>query len=144
MFGKYENMIWKNISLYNVGTRDKDDVFQDSLVLLNKAITIFNESKGKTFTRYFELILKREIIHKVNRMPKHILIDKPELLPGYSIIEEEIDFDFNLKTKLEKDVFNLYFIEKRKISFVASSLEMEEKQVYNCIYRIKKKIKDLL
>ena len=146
MFNKYEKMIWKNLMLYDVALKERDDIFQDCLILLNKAIRIFNESKGKTFTRYFELIVKREILHKKKRVPDYYLMDRPELIPGQVVmfIEEGNEFDFNFKSELEKKLFQLYFIEKIKIKEIVGTLGMSEKQVYNCIYRIKKKMKDEL
>ena len=146
MFSKYENMIWKNMSLYDVNPKDRDDIFQDCLILLNKAINIFNESKGKTFTRYFELICKREIIHKKKRIPDYYLMDRPELIPGQTLmcLEEEKEFDVYFKTNLGKNVFRLYFMEKKKINVVSQILGICDKQVYNCVFRIKKKLKDLL
>ena len=146
MFAKYENMIWKNLSTYNVGSKDKDDIFQDCLILLNKAITIFNENRGKTFTRYFELILKREIVYRKNKLPNVLLMDRPELIPGvsYMVLEEEEEFEIHLKTELEKKVYKSYFKEGMKINSIVRDLNVSEKQIYNCIYRIKKKIKDII
>ena len=146
LFRKYEGMIWKNISLYDVSSKDRDDIFQDCLILLHKAIKIFSELRGKTFTRYFELIVKREILHKKKRVPNYFLMDRPEFLPGVveMRLEEEKEYSFKFKTELESRIFELYYVEKKKVNYITKVLGINEKQAYNGIFRIKKKIKDLV
>lgn len=60
LFKKYKLLIWKYIHMYDVPYYERDDFLQEGYLMLNKAINLFDESKNKTFTRYFELILKRK------------------------------------------------------------------------------------
>ncbi|MDL2292295.1 hypothetical protein LJC17_01685 [Acholeplasma sp. OttesenSCG-928-E16] len=142
MFKKYERMIWKYIILFQVDEKDKDDFFQEGLILLNKAILLFSERYNKTFTRYFELIVRRHIIYLKNKSPKTLYYENLDLIAGNEYIVEEEELSFSFKTKLENTVYTKYFLKRERINTIALELKLTEKQVYNAIFRVKKKIKD--
>lgn len=142
MFSKYELLIWKYIHMYNVCECDRDDYMQEAKILMYNIINRFDESKGKTFTRFYELVLKRRFFALLRKKPKY------ELRDDFSQFGAEVNFDADLiipetLTELEKHVFQRYFIENQRINIIAENNELNPKQVYNAIYRIKEKFKSL-
>jgi RNA polymerase sporulation-specific sigma factor len=140
MFSKYHKFIWKQVHLLNVATKEHDDLHQEGSLMLLKAIQTFNEAKNKSFTRYFELILKRKLYHLIDKIPKYQLYEDTNFCKGVSYIEEE-PIEFDLTSKLEQDIYQLYFIDGVSITEIQKTTEFTKKQIYNSIYRIKEKYK---
>ena len=73
MLKKYEKFIWKNIHALYLDEDNKYDFYQESVIMLYKAIQTFNERYNKTITRYFELILKRRLYALKKEINSYIL-----------------------------------------------------------------------
>lgn len=140
LVNKYKNMVYKFLHLYFVNERDFDDYYQEGLIMLFKAIDTFDESYNKTFTRYFELILRRRVLYLKNREPKYELHDEFDMYEDENTIIEE--FKVEGLTEFEDAVFKRYYVHNQSISFIAESENKNPKQIYNAIYRIKNKYKD--
>jgi RNA polymerase sporulation-specific sigma factor len=143
LFKKYHRFIWKQVHIMNLKSIDHDDFYQEGLLMLNKAIQTFDEEKNKSFTRYFELILKRHFYYLKRNLPTYMLCEDTNFVKGASYIEEELDLSF-LNTEIEKDIFQLYFIEEIKIKDILEKYPYTRKQIYNTIYRIKEKYKIMI
>jgi RNA polymerase sporulation-specific sigma factor len=139
LFEKYQLLIWKYIHQYDVPYYEQDDFFQEGLLMLHKAIMTFDESKNKTFTRYFELILKRRFWALLKKLPKYVIKEIPEIPGGY-ILEEEPIIIPDLKSKLELDIFEMHFLNGESIKNISKKTGYKPKQIYNAIYRIKEKL----
>ena len=48
------------------------------------------------------------------------------------------------KSKKEQFIYDNYFVEGKKIEFIAKKLKLTRKQVYNTIYRVKQKLTKFL
>lgn len=140
---KYHRFIWKQVHLLGVDTREFDDFHQEGLMMLIKAVQTFNESKGKTFTRYFELILKRQFYQLKRTLPKHQLYENPDFYKGIVYLEETPLTEFGLNEK-EQIVYQAYFIEKQAIADIATQMNQNKKHIYNMIYRIREKYKKMI
>lgn len=142
MLKKYEKFIWKNIHLLYLDEDNKHDFYQESIIMLYKAIQTFNERYNKTFTRYFELILKRRLYALKKEINSYVLKEPTFFyqLESPSTYKEEtyIHFDDVRKQK----VYELYFDSHRSIKYISETLQLSKKQVYNTIYLIKQKIKE--
>jgi len=141
MIQKYSPLIWKNIHQMYIEPKDYDDFYQEGIILLHQAMLTFDDTKNKTFTRYFELILVRRFVYLKNKTKSLILYPKPELFE--SVYEENFDSiqePENL-APLEKKIYDNYFLEKKIVTTIAAELKISEKSVKNAIYRIKKKMK---
>lgn len=143
MFKKYKGLIYKYINLYNINKNDYDDVYQESLILMHQTITRFNERFGKTFTRFYELVLRRRIQYLKRIEPKYDLIEE---IFGYSSYDKQGVDEVLLDelTIFEKNVYEEYFVLNKKISIIAKNNDLDSKQVYNAIFRIKEKYKSML
>ena len=57
------------------------------------------------------------------------------------ILEENINISF--KSSLEQKVYELHFLNNKKVKEICEELNLEAKQIYNAIYRIKNKLLDM-
>lgn len=144
IYQKYCKLIWKNVHLLHIDEKEHSDFYQEGCLMLIKAINTFNESKNKSFTRYFELILKRQLYQLVKRLPVYELSEDTCLYQGvyHDTYEETIDIHFG--SNLEAQVHQKHFIECMKIKDIAAELDLNIKTIYNAIYRIKEKYKNML
>jgi RNA polymerase sporulation-specific sigma factor len=143
LYQKYEKFIWKNVHLLNIDEKEFDDFFQEGNLMFLKAVKTFNEEKNKSFTRYFELILKRQFYQLIARLPKYELNEELCMYLGSSHKEEDsLQMDF--KSELESQVYDLHFINNRQIKDIVILLKTDSKAIYNAIYRIKEKYKNML
>ena len=143
LFDKYKLLIWKYIHQYEVPYYEREDFFQEGLIMLHKAVLRFDEAKNKTFTRYFELILKRRFWALLKKLPKYVIKEIPDISGGY-IIEEEPVISIDLKSDLEKTIFKMYFLNQEKVKTISKKTGYTRKQIYNAIYRIKDKYQTII
>jgi|SRR5690625_2818653 len=137
---KYKNMVYKFVHLYFVKESDYDDYYQEALIMLFKAIDTFDERYNKTFTRYYELLLRRRVLYLKNREPKYELHDDFDMYKDDYCLDD--NFEIEGLSELEEKVFNRYFVKNQSIAFIAECENKSSKQIYNAIYRIKNKYKD--
>ncbi len=142
LFNKYEKFVWKIIHTLQIHEKERVDFMQEGRLMFYKAIQTFDEYKNKTFTRYFELILKRHYYQLKNRLPKYIfdeyIINQQS---GYYLEEDYSDFLYNCSA-FEQQIFQLYFIENKSVKNVQNHVKCSIKQIYNAIYRLKEKYKN--
>ena len=146
MYEKYAPLIHARIRDFRI-QRNKEDFFQEGLLVLNKAINRFNMNYNKTFTKYFDLILQRRFI-QILRKEKNYFYNQVLLDDVDFIVEEEEEVyqerpsSFGFFSKLENDIYYLSVIEKRKAKVIANQLSMDIRIVYNTLGRIRKKLRD--
>ncbi len=140
MFKKYHKLIWKHVHIMNLSHTEHDDFYQEGLLILNKAIVSFNPDRNKSFTRYFELILKRHLNLIRSRLPRYTLWEDASFVKGASYIEEEA-IELVLSSTMEKEIYEAFFINRMKIKDIKAQYPYGIKQIYNTIYRIKEKYK---
>lgn len=149
MFDKYSPLIYKKIYKFNLGY-DREDMYQEALMLLHHSLKKFDESNNKSFTRYFEMNLERKFISIVSKrirrqeimeqnMPyiieqNHCRNMNDEYFPLYL---EEIS---KILTKTEVLVYTLRELKNYSITYIRDNYQLEEKVIYNSLYRAKSKI----
>src|SRR5690606_25359326 len=139
---KYRPLIYKNIYKFYVKQQDIEDFYQEGVLALLQTIEVFNEDVGKTFTKFYELILFRRFIQLKDKSPKYVLYDNEDFFekpvePVFDYLAEDIYFG-----PFEKEVFDLYFIEHFTEDSIAIMLEKDKKQIQNALHRIKLKIRE--
>ncbi len=145
LFQKYQKFIWKCIHLMHIDQREQDDFFQEGILVLYRAVQTFDESKNKTFTRYFELILKRHYYQLIHKLPKYMLYEDSNFMECFGYNESNSYEDFILCcSTFEQEIFQSYFIEKQSVKRIAVDLDCESKKIYNAIFRIKEKYKNMI
>jgi len=143
MYKKYQRFIWKQVHLLNINKREHDDFHQEGLCMLQKAVLTFNVHRNKSFTRYFELILKRHFYQLKKKIPDYEIYENPSFCQSAVYLEEPIDLP-HFQSILEQNVFNNYFLEERPIKQISKDYGYSHKQIYNTIFRIREKYKIML
>lgn len=168
---KYAFLVRKRANgLFLIGA-DKDDLLQEGMIGLFKAVISYNEDKDASFDTFASLCINRQMISAIrgaNRY-KHKLLN--EYIPIYSdenqqetqyavsipdnkfnpenIITQEETIEHILSkissrlSKMESDVFDL-LIEGQTITFMCKTLEKDAKSIDNAIQRVKNKVRNIL
>lgn len=147
---KYKFFIAKTIRKFNL-TKEYDDIFQESLMVLYKTAIKFNEGYNKSFMRFFELTLTNRLItlkQKDNKYGQFLAEKLPSLYnlticeePNYYLTESEILVALSMLSEFEKIVFNNKILGKKSVRETAIILNCDEKKIYNALDRIKNKLK---
>ncbi len=143
LFSKYSNLIKKRLIGFRIHHKNYEDFFQEGLMMLFKACNTYNPYFGKTFNKYFDMILQRKII-AILRQERHyfydvVLVEDACLLLREQVcnIEEEYSFNF---TQQEEDIFILKYYQNKPAREIAKILGLNTKKVYNILFSIKQKI----
>ncbi len=146
---KYKNYIYKKIYSYFPREKDVDDYYQEGLLCLHRAIHTFDDTYNKTFMRYFEVLINRHLIniyHKNKREQEKLLMIINEAYVDEQFYEEDkessVDLNIRFGSNLETLIYQYYFLEGMKVDYISKKLNLTKKQVYNGIYRVKRKIKE--
>jgi RNA polymerase sporulation-specific sigma factor len=173
LFARYRSLIEKQARTYFVAGADHDDVIQEGMMGLWKAIRDFNSDRLPKFAPFAELCVTRQIITAVKAATRH----KHGPLNGYVSLNRNLDdegtnalIDFvadprgvnpeellmkqrvprvvpeDVKgelTKLELLVVSLY-LDSKSYDEIAHELICGTKTVDNALQRAKKKIKRLM
>jgi len=139
---KYEPLIRKRLTLFKVKKDRLEDFFQEGRMALIKSISTFNPLIGKTFNRYFDLVLQRRIISIFRKEAAYFYKTTCEeeiyISERATVYDSFLVSDLKLE-KLEQDVFYCRFREKRRPTEIAKLLNIDIKKVYNVLFAIKSK-----
>ncbi|MGL4628465.1 sigma-70 family RNA polymerase sigma factor [Cetobacterium sp.] len=164
---EYKSLIYiRNRTLFLKGA-EREDLVQEGMIGLMKAIRSFDENRSACFSTFASLCIKRQIITAVKNYnsERNRNLNSAMQGEGYSEIEELIRYNnpslkyytpeqivigeelmktlkkflrVNL-SGLEKDVFS-YMVKGYGYLEIAEKLEKEPKAIDNSIQRIKKKV----
>lgn len=139
IISKYENFVKAKARSYFLIGADKEDIYQEGMIGLYKAIRDFNSEKSNTFKGFAELCVTRQIITaiKTATRQKHIPLNTYISL-NKPVSEDESDrtlLDIISSIKITDPEELLISQEQKKyiedeISKVLSELEMEVLQSY--------------
>lgn len=172
LYEKYSPMIHKEINrvksfAYSIGI-DYADLSQEAMLGFSNALNNYNEDEDVKFITFAILCVRRKIN---NLLKKHLTaknmffknsviteqindessyLENLSDLIGYEplnkiITEESIEETVDkIKTKLSESERKalLYNIEGKNIEDISLEMNMSQKQIYNLLYRARKKIKD--
>lgn len=151
LFEKYTPLIYKKIDRFNLNY-DRDDMYQEGLMILYTSLKKYDTSYRKTFTRYFEMNLERRYISIISTKTRRLDIfmknvkylyesnrDKGETSVYYGLYLKELQ---KILTKRENLVYTLRELKNYSIEYITKKHELPEKVIYNSLYRAKAKIKE--
>ncbi len=146
LYKKYTNLILSRIRKFKIQERYRDDFLQEGLLYLHKAIITFNPDNGKSFNKYFDLILQRRYI-QILMKEKSYFYDV-SLVAEVGIVSDKNSFEYNGENNhyysvFEKEVLELT-MKKYSPRDIAKTLGCDVKRIYNCLNRIRSKAKDIL
>lgn len=177
LYDKYKPLIEKNarklLKYCNYNGLELNDLIQEGMLGLSKAIESFSESKEASFYTYAKTCVERRQLTAIiaSQRQKHKLLNESVSFEAYdddatsvktvdamlvdnSYNPESIMFDYENSTELMEKVsrvltnFELQVFELKISGFtyieISEILDKDKKQIDNAIQRIKFKIKDAL
>ena len=170
LLARYKNLVRAKARMYFLVGADKEDIIQEGMIGLFKAIRDFDAGRHTTFRGFAELCVKRQIITAVksaNRqkhipLNSYISLSSPmfdddsesalcEMIKGTSETDPERLFISKENTELLGDKIDevLSTLEKKALSMyldgksyqeIAQSLNRTPKSIDNALQRVKKKM----
>lgn len=151
LFDKYSNLIRKMIYKFNF-VKDFEDYMQIGLETLYKSVVKYSDAYNKTFTRYFEMNLKRKFISICTKEYRRKQIYDVNVKDIYTnFINEDNEFylykddlkkAFKLLTDLEKEVYISKLINNEQVESIGFRLSIPKKSIYNSLHRAKNKLRE--
>lgn len=161
LYEKYDKLIWQIIhkyeSLIKLFKADEEDVYCIALINFNYAIEKYNDNKDANFKTYLGVVIKRAVLKYIfrnnkNKIKEDYILD---LGSSFDIIDEHLEPSKELEIKEILDWFNKceifsskekdilkYIIEGYNYQDIIKILNINSKQLYNTLGRIRKKIKE--
>lgn len=153
----YKHLVVSIARKYYLIGGDKEDLIQEGMIGLFKAITSFDEEKNNNFVPYAIMLIEREIISAIRRansgsqqfLSESILVDNEDELtdnayPESDLIEEENKIEltneiFDKLSSFEKQVVE-YYLKGYNYMDISKLLGKPSKSIDNALLRIKKKL----
>ena len=166
---KYKHLVKSKVYTYYIAGADKDDIIQEGMIGLYKAIKTYDEKKSSSFKSFADVCVTSQIktAIKAASRQKHIPLNKSISLniPLFGeaklsimdtvesdssqdpldifISKEDLDFMEKkiqgLLSLLEKNVL-IYYLDGKTYEEISSILDISPKCIDNAIQRIKKKV----
>ncbi len=159
LISRYLKLILKRANTYSDNCSDVEDLTQEGMLAFYKAVDSFDTENGAKFSSYADICVTNRIktvaanFARINEAiadedpderniavseesPEHICVEKENSI----IINNEI---LSVLAPLEVKVFELY-LDGMPYKNIAKNLDISEKSVDNAVFRIRKKLKDLL
>ena len=167
---RYRDMVRKEARKFFLAGGDEEDLIQEGMIGLFKAITSYQEGKNTSFSTFAYLCVHRQIyttITTFNRK-KHIplntsislfeykdqgdefaldeILENPDETPEERFVRKEEIKDYYQKinqklSKFEKQVMQ-YYLNGDNYTVIAKKLGKTDKSIDNAIQRIRRKIKN--
>ena len=174
LISKYENFVKAKAKSYFLIGADKEDIYQEGMIGLYKAIRDFKPDKLTTFKAFAELCIRRQIITaiKTATRQKHIplntyvSLNKPiyeeesdrtllDILSGLKITDpEELVISQeqmeHIEKEIEKSLSSLEmevltsYLDGKSYQEIACDLERHSKSIDNALQRVKRKLEKYL
>ena len=167
---KYKNLVRKEARAYFLEGADGDDLLQEGMIGLFKAVRDFRMDKDASFYHFAEICITRQLYSalEASNRKKHMplntyisfslgegengvsledMISEHSESPEQMVIEKEVreEFFYRLKkelSKMECEVLNLY-LDGNNYLQIAQILKKEPKAIDNALQRIRQKIRNL-
>lgn len=174
LISKYENFVKAKAKSYFLIGADKEDIYQEGMIGLYKAIRDFNPEKSTSFKAFAEICVVRQIITaiKTATRQKHIplntyvSLNKPiyeeesertllDVLAGMKITDpEELMISKEQMAYIEEKISKVLsglelevltsYLDGKSYQEIASDLERHSKSIDNALQRVKRKLEKCL
>lgn len=174
IISKYENFVKVKVKSYFLIGADKEDIYQEGMIGLYKAIRDFNGEKSTSFRAFAELCITRQIITAIKTATRqkhiplntYISLNKPvseeesdrTLLDIISSIRttdpEELIISQEQKEFIEEEINKVLsdleiqvlqsYLEGKSYQEIACDLDRHSKSIDNALQRVKKKLEKCL
>lgn len=145
LYKKYCNLINKRMNDFKIRIDCRDDFMQEGLFVLTNAIRSYNEYSNKSFNKYFDLLLQRRFSNILRDEKKYFY--NVVLKPDDSLIFECNTFVYNNEVHVtELSEFEQKVLKLKEQNYrpkeIAEEMKCDIKSIYNCLCRIRIKIKN--
>lgn len=174
LISKYENFVKLKAKSYFLIGADKEDIYQEGMIGLYKAIRDFNPEKSTSFKAFAEICIIRQIITAIKTATRqkhiplntYISLNKPiyeeesertllDVLAGIKITDpeelmiskEQIEY---IEEKISKVLSGLElevltsYLDGKSYQEIAFDLEKHSKSIDNALQRVKRKLEKCL
>ncbi|MBQ1343601.1 MAG: RNA polymerase sporulation sigma factor SigH [Firmicutes bacterium] len=174
LIGKYKNFVRAKARSYFLIGADKEDIIQEGMIGLYKAIRDYRPDKLSSFRAFAELCITRQIITAIKTATRqkhiplnsYISLNKPiydedsdrtllDVISGTRVTDpEELvisqeDFD-DIEAKMGEILSSLewnvlmYYLEGKSYQDIAAGLDRHVKSIDNALQRVKRKLERYL
>ncbi|WP_409229335.1 RNA polymerase sporulation sigma factor SigH [Gudongella sp. SC589] len=170
---KYKDLVKVKAKVYYIVGADRDDIIQEGMIGLYKAIRDFRDEKTSSFRNFADICVTRQMITAIKTATRqkhlplngYISLNKPIYREGASTMAETVSSDGatdpmelfigkedldateekinSMLSSLERQVLT-YYVEGRSYEEIAIDLNRRVKSIDNALQRIKKKIERYL
>lgn len=174
IISKYENFVKAKAKSYFLIGADKEDIYQEGMIGLYKAIRDFNGEKSTSFRAFAELCITRQIITAIKTATRqkhiplntYISLNKPvseeesdrtllDIISNIRITDpEELIISQEQKEFIEEEINKVLsdleiqvlqsYLEGKSYQEIACDLDRHSKSIDNAIQRVKKKLEKCL
>ncbi|MCX7883730.1 MAG: RNA polymerase sporulation sigma factor SigH [Caloramator sp.] len=174
IINKYKNYVKAKVKSYFLIGADKDDIYQEGMIGLYKAIRDFRTDKLSSFRAFAELCITRQIITAIKTATRqkhiplnsYISLNKPiydeesdrtlmDVLSTVSITDpEELIISREERIKIEKKITEIlsdlemevlsYYLDGKSYQEIACDLDRHAKSIDNALQRVKRKLEKYL
>lgn len=166
IIARYRNYVYSKANTYFLVGADKDDVAQEGLIGLYKAVREYKPCMDCSFNHFAGICISRQIITAIKSATRkkhgplnsYVSLDKPEEYEGEEILDgvmeaenpediviskerlESVELKISkLLSKMEMQVF-IYYVKGMSYEEIAKLMQKPVKSVDNALCRIKKKL----
>lgn len=169
MFEKYKDLVNSKVGKYFIIGAEREDIIQEGMIGLYKAIKGFDPLKDNTFKTFANICIERQLITaiKSSNRQKHLPLNSylslnstayennedTELIETFEVDSVEDPLDTIMKKEYYEEVQNIMhkslsrfeesvlerFIQGDSYEVIAQKLDMPVKSIDNAIQRIRKK-----
>jgi len=174
LISKYENFVKAKAKSYFLIGADKEDIYQEGMIGLYKAIRDFNPEKATSFKSFAEICVIRQIITAIKTATRqkhiplntYISLNKPiyeeesdrtllDVLAGLKISDpEELMISKEQMNYIEEKISTVLsglelevltsYLDGKSYQEIASDLERHSKSIDNALQRVKRKLEKCL
>lgn len=174
LINKYESFVKTKAKSYFLIGADKEDIYQEGMIGLYKAIRDFNPDKLSTFKAFAELCVTRQIITAIKTATRqkhiplntYISLNKPiyeeesertllDVLAGLNITDpEELVISQEEKNRIEDEIEKVLsklelkvlnsYLDGKSYQEIACDLDRHAKSIDNALQRVKRKLEKCL
>lgn len=174
IISKYENFVKAKAKSYFLIGADKEDIYQEGMIGLYKAIRDFNGEKSTSFRAFAELCITRQIITAIKTATRqkhiplntYISLNKPvseeesdrtllDIISSIRITDpEELIISQEQKEFIEEEINKVLsdleiqvlqsYLEGKSYQEIACDLDRHSKSIDNALQRVKKKLEKCL
>ena len=174
LISKYENFVKAKAKSYFLIGADKEDIYQEGMIGLYKAIRDFNPEKSTSFKAFAEICVVRQIITAIKTATRqkhiplntYISLNKPiyeeesertllDVLAGIKITDpEELMISKEQMAYIEEKISKVLsglelevltsYLDGKSYQEIACDLERHSKSIDNALQRVKRKLEKCL